>query len=108
MGFRRRSSNTTPGDWRALNVERVLTNSPFTAEFVPWAMGLPVHLVRSAIDEELCRDSATGRVAQVAYIKRKAGNLPELKRVLASRNPRFVSDIRWVGLDGLSQQQYAA
>ena len=95
-------------DWRAFNVERVLTNSPFTAEFVTWAMGLPVHVLHSAIDEELYYDSPIERPPQIAYIKRKEGNLQELKRALASRNPRFARDIRWVGLDGLSQEQYAA
>ncbi len=95
-------------DWRSFDVERVLTNSPFTAEFVRWAMGLPVYLVRSAIDESLYYDSPSARSPQIAYIKRKEANLPELKRVLASRNPRFVQDICWVGLEGLSQAQYAA
>ncbi len=94
-------------DWRNGNVERVLTNSPFISDFVAWAMRLPVHVFRPGIDPSLYYYAPQEKTRQVAYITRKQGPLEFLKRALYSRDPHFIDGIHWLGLDGLSQQDYA-
>lgn len=95
-------------DWRRFNIERVLVVSPVIERMVAWSMGLPVHRLVSGIDHGryCCRPEE--KQAQIAYIKRKAPQIEKLKSLLASRNPDYCRRIKWLALDGLSEDEYAA
>jgi glycosyltransferase involved in cell wall biosynthesis len=94
-------------DWRQLGIERALTNSPFTRDFLTWAMGLPVHVFQTGINPRLYYEDPAAKKKQVCYILRKAGAIEQLKRVLWSRRREFIEQINWFGLEGLSEQDYA-
>jgi hypothetical protein len=94
-------------DWRAYGIERILTHSPFIAEYLGWSMQLPCHAFVWGINPELYFFEAGGKTASVVYISRKQTHVEELKRVLHSRCPRFITGIRWQGLDGLAEAEYA-
>lgn len=94
-------------DWRTLKVERVLTNSSVIGEFIAWAMRLPVHLFRWGINPQLYYYSPQEKTRQLTYILRKAGAMHELMRLLRSRDPRFIDQFTWKGLEGLDEADYA-
>jgi len=94
-------------DWRAYHVERVLTNSPVIADFVAWTMKLPVHVFRWAIDPQLYYYAPQEKVRQLTYISRKADKMQDLKRMLHSRDARFIDQLTWKGLGGLTEADYA-
>ena len=94
-------------DWRAFHVERVLTNSSVIADFIAWAMRLPVHVFQWGINPQLYYYSPQEKTRQLTYISRKAGEMQELKRVLRSREERFIDQLTWKGLEGLAEADYA-
>ena len=94
-------------DWRHFNIERVLVVSPVIGQMVSWAMGLPVHLLSSSIDHDRYRYDPAVKQPQVSFIQRKAVNIDRLKRLLGARNTDFINKIKWIGLDGISEENYA-
>lgn len=95
-------------DWRHLNIERVIATSPWTGRLITWSMRLPVHQVASSIDHQRYYYDPVEKQKQIAYISRKASHVEKLMRLLGSRNPDYINKIRWVGMDRLSQDDYAA
>jgi glycosyltransferase involved in cell wall biosynthesis/SAM-dependent methyltransferase len=95
-------------DWRNFNIERVLTASPIIAEMISWSMGLPTHVVPSGIDHRLYYPEKADAASGVVYIQRKAKQVEMLKKLLASKNPEFITRVKWMELQGLSEAQYAA
>jgi Glycosyl transferases group 1 len=95
-------------DWRRLCIERVLVVSPEIGRMITWSMGLPVHYLTSGIDHRRYRYDPAEKLAQIAYIKRKAPHIEKLKGLLAAHNPDYCRHLQWVALDGLSEDQYAA
>jgi protein O-GlcNAc transferase len=95
-------------DWRQMNIERVLVVSPVIGKLVSWSMGLPVHVLRSSIDHQRYYYEADAKKPQIAFIKRKAHHVEKLRRLLGSRNKEFVKHFKWVGLEGLTEDRYAA
>jgi hypothetical protein len=94
-------------DWRAFGIERVLTYPELTAEYLAWAMGLPVHVFEWGIRDDLFYFRPQEKAAQIAYIKRKQHNVDVFQRLLRSRNPDYIRRIRWLALDELSEEDYA-
>jgi hypothetical protein len=94
-------------DWRAFGIERILTHSPFIADYLGWSMQLPCHVFVWGINPDLYFFEAGCKTASVVYISRKQTHVEELKSVLHSRCPRFITEIRWQGLDSLSEIEYA-
>jgi hypothetical protein len=95
-------------DWRHLNIERVLAVSPVVGRMVSWSMDLPVHILDSSIDRQRYFHDPNLKQPQLSFILRKAVNIDRLKRMLRAKNPDYINNIRWVGLDGLSEDLYAA
>lgn len=95
-------------DWRHMSIERVLTVSPAIGEMIRWSMGLPVHQLSSSIDHRLYYFNPDEKQKQIAFIARKNEHTLKLQSLLASRNPDYVNKIKWVGMDRLSQQDYAS
>lgn len=95
-------------DWRHLNIERVMVVSPTIGEMVSWTMRLPTHLLQSSIDHQHYYDDPNAKQLQVCFIARKATNTEKLKRLLGSKNKDYINKIKWLGIDGISQDQYAA
>jgi ubiquinone/menaquinone biosynthesis C-methylase UbiE len=95
-------------DWRHMNIERVMAFSPVIGRMIHWSMDLPVYQLASSIDHQLYYYPAEEKQNQISYIKRKAEHVQKLQTLLAARNPDYIRKIKWVGLDGLSQQAYAA
>jgi glycosyltransferase involved in cell wall biosynthesis len=93
-------------DWRNYGVERAISNSPFIAEMVNWAMGIPCDVFRWGINDKLYYTEPV-KSRRIVYIERKKGCVRHLMRLLWSRNPKFVQQIEWVALDGLSESDYA-
>jgi glycosyltransferase involved in cell wall biosynthesis len=94
-------------DWRSFGVERILTYPDLVGEYLAWAMQLPVHVFDWGIQADLFVFRPEEKVAQICYIKRKQGNVDEFRRMLRSRNPAFLSGIRWLAMDNLPQAEYA-
>jgi hypothetical protein len=94
-------------DWRAYNVERVLTHSPIIADFIAWAMRLPVHVFQWGINPQLYYYLPQEKTRQLTYISRKAVGMQELMRVLRSREERFIDQLTWKGLADLAEADYA-
>ncbi len=95
-------------NWRSLNIERVLAISPLIAEMISWSMGLPVHVLQSAVDRRLYYVQKSAKHPQITFITRKAAHVGILKRILAARNPDYATRIKWLPLDRLSEPDYAA
>ena len=95
-------------DWRHLNIERVLAISPVIGRMVSWSMDLPVHMLNSSIDHQRYFHDPTLKLPQISFISRKAFNMDRLMRMLSAKNPDYMNKIKWVGLDGLSEDDYAA
>lgn len=95
-------------DWRDFNIERVMAVSPAIADMIHWTMGLPVHLLTSGIDHKLYYKDPSAKRMQISYIHRKAEHATRLQAMLASRNPDYLNKFKWVELDGLTQEAYAA
>jgi hypothetical protein len=95
-------------DWRDFGIERVLAESNVAADFINWSMGLPVHVVRFAIDPALYHVGPEPKEPLVCCIRRKADCIAPLKRALAARNPALVNDIRWVAMHDLPEPEYAS
>jgi hypothetical protein len=95
-------------DWRQMNIERVLVVSPIIGELVSWTMGLPVHLLQSSIDHQRYYHEPDAKRPQIAFIKRKAHNVEMLKRLIGSRNQEYIKKIKWLGMEGLTEDIYAA
>jgi hypothetical protein len=95
-------------DWRQMNIERVLVVSPIIGKLVSWSMGLPVHLLQSSIDHQRYYYEPDAKRPQIAFIKRKAHNVEMLKRLLGSRNQEYIKKIKWLGMEDLSEDIYAA
>jgi glycosyltransferase involved in cell wall biosynthesis len=94
-------------DWRAFNIERVISVSSPIADMISWSMGLPTHVLESSIDHQLYFFDKTNKRPHVVYIARKGAHADLLKRLLGARNPAFINDFKWVGLHGLSEKRYA-
>lgn len=95
-------------DWRSFGIERALAYPESTARFIQWSMSLPVHVFEWGIRADLFAFDPSEKTAQFAYITRKQENrLETLLRVLYSRNPDYILRIRWFGMDGLSEEDYA-
>jgi glycosyltransferase involved in cell wall biosynthesis len=94
-------------DWKSLGIERVLTHSPFIADLVIWSMGLPSHVFQWGIHPKLYFPQSPKKL-EVAFIDRKQTRADALKKILASRNPRFATDITWTALRDLTEIEYAA
>lgn len=94
-------------DWRSYGIERILTHSPFIADFLSWAMGLPSHVITWAISADLFFFDPREKTRKIVYIARKGDDVPELQRVLHSRRAEYVTAIEWKGLDGLGEAEYA-
>lgn len=95
-------------DWRHLNIERVLAVSPVIGRMVSWSMDLPVHLLNSSIDHRRYFHDPKIKRLELSFISRKAFNIDRLQRMLSARNSDYINKIKWVGLDGLSEDDYAA
>jgi protein O-GlcNAc transferase len=95
-------------DWRQMNIERVLVVSPIIGELISWTMELPVHLLQSSIDHQRYYYEPDAKRPQIAFIKRKAHNVEMLKRLLGSRNQEYIKKIKWLGLEGITEDIYAA
>lgn len=94
--------------WRDLNIERVIGDSEYTTEMVGWAMRLPSHVVTPGLNvDHYFRVSLNEKKKKIVFIARKGQQVPLLMRVLHSRNPDFINKFEWVGLDGLSETEYA-
>lgn len=101
--------NLPPGmNWRTFNIERVLTVSPIIGGMVSWSMNLPVHLLGSTIDRRRYYVDRDAKQPQIVFIARKAPQVDPLRRLLGARNPDFTHKIEWIGLAGLSEEEYAA
>jgi hypothetical protein len=94
-------------DWRTFGIERILTHSSFVGDYLTWAMGLPAHVFTWGIKREYYYVDPGQRRNEIAYLQRKQQTMPELKRLLFSRNPRFLKQIPWRGLDNLPEAEYA-
>lgn len=94
-------------DWRAFKIERVISVSKPIAEMVSWSMGLPTHVLESSINHQLYYFDKTGKQPHVVYIARKGAHAEYLKRLLGARNPYFVKNFKWIGLNGLNEERYA-
>lgn len=94
-------------DYRDFAVERVITHSPFIADYVAWAMRIPCHVFSWGIRPDYYYFDPVEKRKQIAYMKRKEYTMPELLRLLYSRNPQFLEKIAWTGLDGLTEAEYA-
>lgn len=94
-------------DWRSFGIERALVISPAIGHLITWSMGLPVHILESSIDHRRYRYDPDSKQPQLSFIKRKGINIDQLKRMMGARNSAYVNNIRWVGLDGLSESEYA-
>ena len=71
-------------------------------------MGLPIHLLQSSIDHRRYYHDPDAKRPQIAFINRKAQNVEMLKRLLVSRNQEYMNNIKWLGMEGLSEDLYAA
>lgn len=97
-----------PGmNWRDFNIERVIAVSAPIAEMITWAMGLPTHVLTSSIDRNLYYVEPEVKRPHVVYISRKGFHAEFLRRLLGSRNSFFYNDIKWIGLNNLSETEYA-
>lgn len=95
--------------WRDYGIERIIGDSEYTSEMVGWAMKLPSHCIVNQINEKLYyKQPLNEKKKKVVFISRKAQQVPYLLRILHSRNPDFTNKIQWVGLDGLSEEDFAA
>ncbi len=94
-------------DWRHLGIERILAHTEHSGKFLAWAMKLPIHVYEWGIRGELFYSRPEEKVRQIAYIKRKEGKMDVFKRILHSRNSRYTTDIRWLALAGLPEEEYA-
>lgn len=100
--------NLEPGtDWRAFNIERVISVSEPIAEMISWSMGLPTHVLESSIDHQLYYLDKTNKQPHVVYIARKGAHAHYLQRLLGARDPYFLYNFKWVGLNGLNEKRYA-
>jgi predicted O-linked N-acetylglucosamine transferase (SPINDLY family) len=95
-------------DWRHLKIERVLAVSPVVGRMVSWSMDLQVHMLNSSIDHQCYFHDPNLKRPQLSFISRKAFNIDRLRRMLGAKNPDYINNINWVGLDGLSEDDYAA
>lgn len=95
-------------DWRRLNIERAMAVSAAIAEMITWSMGIPAHLIHSSIDHQLYRYHLPIKEPQLSFIKRKGINIEQLKRMLQARNQAYTHHIQWIGLEGLTEAEYAA
>lgn len=95
-------------NWQSFNIERVLAVSPVIGKMIMWSMGLPTHLLGTEIDHQQYYFDAGSKRPEVVYIQRKAPHIEILKRLLGARNPDFIHNISWIGLNGLPEEQYAA
>lgn len=94
-------------DWRSFGIERALVISPAIGHLITWSMGLPVHLLESSIDHQRYHYDPGLKQPQLSFIKRKGINIDQLKRMMGARNNAYINNIKWVGLDGLPEDQYA-
>lgn len=94
-------------DWRQMNIERVLTPSAIIAELVSWSMDLPVHQIATSVDHKLYRYDPCQKQLQIAYIERKVIHIEKLMSLLGARNSAYTNKIKWLGLDGVSERDYA-
>ena len=95
-------------DWRDFNIERVLVVCPVIGEMLSWSMGLPIHLIDFAIDPHLYFYRPQIKSPKIVYIEHKARDIDAFRRLLAARNPDFVTKFKWTALRDLSQADYAA
>lgn len=95
-------------NWRSFNIERVLAVSPVIGKMITWSMGLPVHLLGTQIDHQQYYYDTGAKQPEVVYIQRKAPHIDIMKRLLGARNPNFIHNIYWIGLNGLPVEQYAS
>jgi hypothetical protein len=94
-------------DWRHFGIERILAYPEHTGEFLAWAMNLPVHVFEWGIRDDLFYFQPQEKERQITYIKRKQHNIEVFKRVLYSRDPSYITNINWLALDDLSEEEYA-
>jgi glycosyltransferase involved in cell wall biosynthesis len=71
-------------------------------------MGLPVHLLQSSIDHQRYYYDPNAKRPQIAFIKRKAHNVEMLRRLLGSKKQEYINKIKWLGMEGLTEDLYAA
>lgn len=95
-------------DWRAFNIERVLVVSPVIGKMITWSMGLPVHLLGSVIDHQQYYFDVEKKRPELVFIQRKATHVDILKRIISARNPLYIQKVQWIGLNGMSESEYAA
>lgn len=95
-------------NWCSFNIERVMVISPSIGRMIAWSMGLPTHRLESSINHQIYYPDAADKRLQLVYIKRKAAHIEVLKRLLCARNPDYTQQIEWIGLNGLSEEDYAA
>ena len=70
-------------------------------------MRLPVHVFDWGVRDDLFVCEPGEKTALLALIKRKQGNLELLRRALYSRDPAYISRIKWLEMDGLAEEEYA-
>lgn len=94
-------------DWRHFGIERILAHTEHAGEFLAWAMKLPIHVYEWGVRDDLFYVRQEEKEQQIAYIKRKQGRMDVLKRILHSRCSRYITDIRWLAMDDLPEEEYA-
>ena len=94
-------------DWRAFGIQKVLVNSFFVGDYIRWVMNIPTVDTVIGVNPLLYKYEPEKKVAQVSFLHRKATCFKELRRVLYSRNPAFIEKIKWRGMHGLNEADYA-
>jgi hypothetical protein len=95
-------------DWRTFGIERILTKSRFIGDYLTWAMGLSSHVFTWGIKREYYYFDPAQKRNEIVFLLRKQQTMLELKRTLFSRDPRFLKEITWYGLDNLPEAEYAS
>lgn len=95
--------------YHTYDIERMIVSCKFIGDMVGWSMGLPTHLVENSIDSVIYYPEfeLAQKKKKIVFIERKGALIPMLLRVLQARNPRFITDIEWFALDGLTEEEYA-
>jgi Glycosyl transferases group 1 len=93
-------------DYKLLGIERVLTHSPLVADFLTWSMKLPVHLFHWGINPRHYHANKE-KQREIVYIQRKQDRMDALQCALYARDPRYLEQLRWTALHGMSEPDYA-
>ena len=91
-------------DWRSFNIERAIVVSPVVGRFILWSMGIPVHLLHTSINHDRFMYDPDLKRKKIVCIKRKAGLLESLKKVLWTRNREYIEKVNGRNWRGCRQR----